>query len=505
MELSEGEKHGGLFAIDGKDRLGELVLAGRQTDLYIHDSDDVFRPNGISDRCILGILHDRTRVSLHQCNASPMSGSAKRGNEHYSFTNIFPHFVLHGSRHLRPAEREVRRANFTVDDASTIFYDFDAFGHAFRPRRHIRAITRSDGRRIDRAIPVGSRPEIAYFTGRMEIFSAKTALGKVSATDRLTRNWGGPEGVSIRSTITLSIEFAEPAVFEETIEAVSTLLQFLEIVAGRRQNLSQLIVEVGSPRKRDFLQVYWSLPPKREDNYALRAPHPSDLPLSGAKDPELFGRVLTGWLLRHTEWRDARGRFANSFAQQNSYSVDRLIGSANMFDLLPADAVPTDVPLSPEAQSARDQARELFKALPDTPQRNSVLGALGRMGQASLRDKIKHRARPVLKDIDSRLPGALEVLALAVDCRNHYVHGSAPRAPYSQNFFATVPFLTDALEFVFAASDLMDASWSLQDFAGQGSTGSHPFGEFLVSYDDRLRELNAVLPAKWRIGQRLQR
>ncbi|MCH8913448.1 MAG: hypothetical protein IIA33_07755 [Planctomycetes bacterium] len=56
-----------------------------------------------------------------------------------------------------------------------------------------------------------------------------------------------------------------------------------------------------------------------------------------------------------------------------------------MVDILPSSAIPPDVMLSAELDSAREQARTMFRTLPPSDERNSVLGALGRLGKNSLK------------------------------------------------------------------------------------------------------------------------
>jgi len=84
------------------------------------------------------------------------------------------------------------------------------------------------------------------------------------------------------------------------------------------------------------------------------------------------------------------------------------------------------------------------------------------------------------------------VLNEAVDCRNHYVHGSTPKFDYTQNF-DMVCFFTDTLEFVFAASELIEAGWNIRIFTETPTTMSHPFGAYRVNYDRHLQALKGLL------------
>ena len=94
--------------------------------------------------------------------------------------------------------------------------------------------------------------------------------------------------------------------------------------------------------------------------------------------------MLGRWLAVDHDRADARVQFSDGFSNGNQYDVRRLVSSANMFDILPASAVPNDVELSDELQKAKAEARRIFKDLPRSAERDSVLGALGRLGKASL-------------------------------------------------------------------------------------------------------------------------
>jgi hypothetical protein len=185
-------------------------------------------------------------------------------------------------------------------------------------------------------------------------------------------------------------------------------------------------------------------------------------------------------------------RFDNSFAGQRRYTIDRLVGSANMFDILPSSAVPPEVELSVELRAARAACRYIFLALPTSPERDSVLSALGRVGKSNLKQKIRFRAQRLVDAMGDRFPDLLRVTDEAVNCRNHYVHGTEPCFNYNENFSAVV-FLTETLEFVFAASDLIEAGWDAKVWAEGLTSMSHRFAAYRVNYRERLRGLVALL------------
>jgi hypothetical protein len=242
-----------------------------------------------------------------------------------------------------------------------------------------------------------------------------------------------------------------------------------------------------------LLNVYWSMPPKRDASREWDPkPQPGDVLISPIEQPQEFSQVLTNWLARGDEWRQARLQFAGSFAEQKHYDINRLIACANMFDILPNSAVPTDVELSKELAAAKEMAQSTFRSLPRCPERDSVLNALGRVGKSNLKQKIRYRARHIISAVEPVFPDLPTVTDEAVNCRNYYVHGSKPRFDYSRNFDA-VTFFIDALEFVFAASDLIEAGWNVETWSKRLTTMSHPFARFKVSYAARLKMLRVLL------------
>jgi hypothetical protein len=416
--------------------------------------------------------------------------SAKLGKKGYYSATIFPHYILHGDHQITHDEKTITKVNFEMDDASVLFYDFDAFGRLIDARPFIEQIVHAN--RLEREIPIGPDPQILYFTGKCEIFSADTVLGRISASHNPTHPLGSPNGIHLKNTIFTTIVFKEACTFDETIVQTLTLLRYLEVLVGRPQNLLRLHLRVKSDDERsNILKVYWSMPPKRNLSNNERRPHFADVLVSAVKQPDIFARILSNWLDRNQAWQDARLRFSNSFAQRE-YSIDRLIGSANMFDILPSSAFLPDVPLSEELESAKERCKNIFKELPKSPERDSVLSALGRIGKSTLKNKIRYRGQFLIDRVGERFPDLFTVIDEAVNCRNHYVHGSKPSFDYN-NEFDIVVFFINTLEFVFAATDLIEAEWDIRAWSNSSTSMSHPFAQYRVSYAKNLRKLQSLL------------
>lgn len=345
-----------------------------------------------------------------------------------------------------------------------------------------------------RTIEIGAHPRIYYFTGKHDIFVAETVLGTVSATHCTSSTFPGPGGIHLQDTIHLNIAFDTKRTVEGAITGVIDTLRFLEIIAGRPQNVVELKFSLDAPSREraTTLDAYWCLRPQRHGDDESRKPHSADLPLQAGIHPEAFAGVLTRWLERNGGWRVARARYATAAAYQSRYGTDRLIGAANMFDIMPAAACPTVVPLSPDLAKARDGARAAFRALSPSPERDSVLNALGRIGKPTLKRKIRSRVQLITDRVGTQFPELELVTDQAVDCRNFFVHGTQGKFDYDAHFDQFC-FFTNTLEFVFAAADLIDAGWDIAEWVKEGTTMSHPFARYRVSYAERLAELKELL------------
>lgn len=488
MQNYEGFKKAGNFTLaNGMEVQGELSLKGGATTLDLY-SGTLFDADTCSD--IFGLLYDRSKVSLIECiSKSKMSGIGE-GGEYHTYS-VFPHFVIFGKQYIRSSDRIIRELNFTVDDASTLFYDFDTFGSVINAKPHMERIAEAKGGGTK--IEIGEYPHLFYYTGRHEIFTVDTILGKVFASNVISYRSPGSEGIHVENTIKLNIAFNSDKTIKEAIRSVLDILMFLSVIAGRPQNLSHLcFLPFRTEGYPEGFDVYWCIPPHRNNDDESRKPHHFDIPIRVALNRNEFTNVLKNWLERHDEWRDARARFSMASAYQNMYNIDRMVGAANMFDILPSSAFSESVALSPDLCQARDNARKTFQALPVSQERDGVLGALGRIGKATLKRKVQSRAKLITYRIGNLFPELDMVVDQAIDCRNYYVHGSTAKIDYSKHF-DQVQFFTDTLEFIFAASDLLQSGWNITAWAKEGSALSHPFAQYRFNYARQLSELKKLL------------
>jgi hypothetical protein len=470
----------------GKCAGGDLSLNGANTSLKLHSRE--FLPPVEKGSCIRGTAYSGECLTLIDCYSAGTSHRTLNGVPAQYHVDVFPHFVAIGNCHVEPDQRCVTGIHFTTTDLTSIFHDIDAFGSVLASKAIIDTVLQEE--RQHRSVEAGEYPVILYFTGKDCIAQVPTALGKISVHHRPRYQLRGPRGVSMKDRIVVSIETDSPVNFSEAVSNMYDLSCFLSMAAGRTQGIDHIQITTnecvgGFPR---VCAVYPSFQWKVSGTGERNKPDFRDVPLDPINDRAEFDRVLTDWIGRHSTWRVARLRYLECLRKANKYGAERLVAAANMFDILPSNSVPMSNTLSDEIAATRDECVDLFRRHPPGIERNSALSSLGRLGQPSLPKKVAWRASIVELKLGSKFPDLQLVVTIAVKCRNFFVHGDSDDIDFLK-MEPLVPFLTDALEFVFAASDFIDAGWNPTQWSSAGHGWGHTFARFYWQYDSALEEL----------------
>lgn len=488
---------------------GHLTIAGKDTLLKLLNSqpfentDEEFRDHH-------GLLNNGSKASLLECVR--MGSTNYRWDERAQHeTSLFPHYVLIGESFIKSGEARIQAIHYHFENVNCLVNGYKMFGTIRPEREEFRKLLETDYKRrekiaqkhdwgIQRFEPeIGDHPILLYFSGLWEIVKCSAQIGSVTLTNRTSHAMGSSKGVGIDNEITVSLEFVVPATVAKAFASLSTLHSFFELCLGRRQRYLWIEAELVREEKVETddqiasrLEVYWSYCNEQVSGETGPTQY-GDVLLDPGAQKEEFAKVLSGWLDSASSMGDARSRCASTF-HSGSYGVDRIVGAANMFDLLPDTHIPSKITPDKQTRDAVKESRKRFKALPDSFARQSMLSALGRVGTASLRDKICHRA-DILTMADSERFAELHLpCSQAVLSRNHFVHGSEAGFNYREEFTAFA-FLTDTLEFVFAASDLIELGWDYNSWREKGSSLSHSFGSYVVNYEENLRMLKKLLHA----------
>ena len=488
----------GRFTVaDGTTVYGTLSLCGPNTNLTLWGATAEI--NDSATETITGILEDQTKVTLLRC--IQVSRKEALGESSYSFSyEVFPHEVILGTRHLSADDAAISAVSFTVDDVA-VFYPQSAgvFGVFIPKPEQLSALISSRNGKGKPSPKIGKSPHIAYYTDADggEIFSVVTIIGEISARNHVSFSMGGSDGADMKNRICFLVRFDTPVTFKELHLRLGRILQFLDLVIGRPQNLLDIKAYVGGDEPLQSLDVHFTMQPSYERSPRSHQLLASDILISTLEGPESICLVMSAWLdrNRNRSWELARWAFFTCWRRGRSFMPDRLATAANAFDFLPTDQFPRK-PIENELNPLLEEFRESVKNLPQSTQRQAVLNAIGQFNVPRLKEKIQHRAKTVTTVIGEKLPEIDDVIGAAVDCRNLFVHGPSHKQERDKKIERIARhsnvFLTNTLEFIFGVADLVDAGWDLLGWSQKDRGFGHPFREYLRSYPTELAELKSV-------------
>ena len=508
MNELDKSRHTGIFQISpDREMPGILSLNGLCSSLHVWDKKPIEQDTYSKD--LTGVLHNQrkftevlhnptklkeilhspTKVSLIDCKTTS-SGSIDMQGDIAHFYDIFPNYVIFGEEYISNVDEKIIETCFLLDDATDIFCDTSIFGLVCNPHLAMKQIIDSKNSQPD--VSMGENPLVAYYTGKSEIFSSNTELGTISAFHAPSYSRGGPEGIKIDNKIYTQIKFYGAITFRTVIDRLCKVMSFFALIVGRPQNLLEFKILTRLGKNHQPLRVYGSgfLNFQRLDDEGKL--YPEGILMDAVHDPNGFSAVLKAWLERENDWGNSRGIFFQFSDKQQLYIVPRLINAANMFELMPEEAFPESEKLTSNLVDAKKKAKRIFKKLPQSAERDSVLNALGRVGQLTLKRKIHSRVSLLSGKIEERLPKLSLVTDEAVNCRNYYVHGGSSRINYDKELW-TLVFFTQSLEFVFTTTDLIEAGWDIAAWCESENSKKHPFGEYIESYSWNLENLKSLL------------
>lgn len=498
------EQYNGIFLSTDSQFAGLLKIAGADSILKLVGKSHWAHPEtGSSD--IHGVLSDGNKVSLLDC---VLQGENRyRFDENSQFESVFfPHYAVVGERFITSDEPIIKAIHYHFENVDHLLSGRETF-QSIRPEiAEVHQILERDHKRKEKIAEkygwgrrpfkpqVGENPHLLYFSGLWEIVASNAKIGKISLTNRSSHTAGSASGIGINNEVTANIEFTEPKTLDEATDALRSLHGLFELSLGHRQRFNWIELELTHcsqehvPGGSQTASLYWSLCNDRVAGD--QSPSLNDILLCPDRNPEEFATVATGWMDSAEAMGDPRVRFATAFF--GSYSVNRIVGAANMFDLLPESHAPKTKETDASLKEAVTQCRKIFAGLPDSFAKQSVLSTFGRIGKASLRDKIHHRADKIIKVAGDNFPELYLPCNHAVLCRNHYVHGSSGSFDY-QKHFPEFAFIIDTLEFVFAASDLLDLGWDMKRWMSQDTSMTHSFGAFVINYPQNIARLKKLV------------
>lgn len=486
------ENYLGKYSISNDSVVGKLKLRGASTVLRLYSGDEVLPFQDADVQVIRGYAYSSECLTLVDCCFHGEGRNIREDGSETSWLDTFPHYVVVGGSFIDPDECEICSIRFTVTDAGVLFNDSKAFGHVIDSKSVIDAVL--EGARGYREVETGEHPYVFYYTGKQEIVEVVTDLGRVSVTHRPDFSPGTTAGISVGNRIVVSIEPLKPIAFDDAVERMYTVATFFSIAAGRAQGIDniEILKTTDVDKESRALAVHPSFKWKVKGKDEGFKPHVGDLPLDPVSRPTEFDKVLSNWVSRHAGWRTARSRYLECIRRANKFGVDRLVAAANMFDILPLDVDSADSAVSTELSAAVAETKSLFRKLPKSAERNSVLDALGRLGKPSLPKKVYARVKIVDEQLAWAFPDLHMAAIVAIKYRNYFVHGSSSDLDI-ERLEHFLPFLTNLLEFIFSVSDFIEAGWDALSWSKSEFGSGHSFSRFRREYLPALSELKAAI------------
>lgn len=442
--------HRGTFDLSGKRVPGILTLKGRRSTLDLWN-DEFFHVFGGT---LHGTTSDTKTVSVFDCLEShPTSTSGKRHSGFRGSVRFGLVTVGHGE-HLEADDEAVVAVEFSFEELEWLSRTGVDGPYSYIPDPDPALIESLRQHKPDYMPDVGDGAMLAYFGGETTVLSeTRTEIGTVSIDRGLNVQVGG--GVSFTDMASVVIEFDTPLTVHEASDRMNAVRHFFGLAIGYLPVVKRAKIATSRRRESDGRQY-----PCFQSDLHCPGERPGSkerlghrlLDCNGQPRKDELGTVLTNWFTRNAnqERRDANWRFFDCFLEGRHVPINRTIAAANMFDLLPES---------------------------DWPHAK----------MKNLKRKIRHKAESVQQVIGaSRLARLEEVVDHAVDCRNHYIHGTPAKLDY--NRVHVKAFLTDTLEFVYGIAELIECGWNAQRLAGL-QPGDHPFASYLNAYELQLSRI----------------
>jgi ApeA N-terminal domain 1 len=464
------------FRIQGRRMSGLVRLKGSESRLELYSDQPIHIP-APQMRTIRGLARTGERITVCDAVGAEIGGGRSYYDRTQYFADLFAHFVAVGPRHLDTDRRVISEIHFTTTEATSLFYDHGAFGIAKvkNVRRLMPAWARKDRREIRSS-------QLFYYADRGPIFAVKTRAIEFEAFNGISYRMPSPRGISLTNELRIALKFKRPVKLSDAIKAIFEFRAFCEIVSHSKHCIRNIMVRHTRAEERESLiRLY----PADEEAPGDDQTDFRDNLVSAGMNRKEFEQVLGTWMERQQSHVDARLRIVQGIRQGRLYTVDRLVGAANAFDLLPGalyakPKVPADV-----RKILADLTSKAKTLKP--PYRDQILSNLNRVKSLTLRQKIESRFRSLPLSLRKRLPEMEFLIDHCVRIRNYYVHGSKPKLPLA----AIRDFLflfTDTLEFIFATSELAECGWNVNRWM-KWPGGRAKFKDYLRSYERALNDV----------------
>lgn len=492
--MSQPEKMFCCFTLNGNQYLSELLLDAENTSLILHSRHQI--PYDPEPHSLFGESLDYKKISLFECVGDSPEPEGTHPKVAFK-RSTFPHYAIIGQRHINEEDKIFESVSFCADDLGLIFSTSGTFGAVRPDPLELQSLLAKSV--PSKNVAVGANPTIFYFAGSQDSVEVDISTGLFSVTLEFEAKISDHAGIDCPSSTIATLKFIAPKSLSEVLDDVVAVLLFFTVIAGRYQGVDKINVEVvtsgldvaqANPEK---ATLHWSYAPVSSKHAVSNS---RDIPITPQVDRDEFYSVFYRWMQRHDSWLPARLRIINWQKNGRQYDENRLVAAANAFDILPDATFPEVGELSAATLEARRQCKIIIRSLEPGPEKEQASNTLSFWGGRSLKIKVLSRSRIVHDSFGDYFAELDSILTIAISARNYFVHGTN-KFGY-EHYDHLISLLTDALEFVFVASDLIECGWDAKRWAATRPGFSHPLAAFYRSYHS---QVSGFLSAKEKAEQ----
>ncbi len=399
---------------------------------------------------IYGKTNKGETISLINCLGN-MTNHHRDNSSSYE-SEIYSHIMILGAENLYPEEKNIKSISFEVANPLKLLRNFNSFGYVNFPGQEL--IESLNNQENTPEFKASNNPIIAYFDGEFEIFRQETRLGTISARNLVSGGmFGNAEGVEIKNKVVVKIDFHEEVDLQEAFKKGNLVSKFLRFIGGQGLYFEEIKLL------------------KSNDNEGFCVHHDShDWGSESANDhysdtivdlsSKVFCSVLKSWFDKEDR-ETVRNSFYSSYFR-DTYSPNRLITAANMFDIFPCESDQLKKQVTPEAELLLNELKIKIKSdfKENIHIKDSLLQSIGFLKRRNLKDRVLERAQIVRDQLGDGIVNDLDVaIKYGIKCRNYFVHGSEDRKLSPENCFEFQCLFINTFEYIYAMSELLDCGW----------------------------------------------
>ena len=445
------------FKIENNNNISGVLATGSDSKKFSCWSSEFFHIEDHSN--IYGKTNENKYISLLNCLGGSGASSYMSQNERSYSCEVYSHTLVVGKDKVNSETDKFDSISLVVGNPLKLFKHLNSFGYINFPDENL--VESLNTQKYTPKFDTEKHPVIAYFNGDFSIFEQETELGTIKAHNLVTcGSLGGATGVKIENKVVITIDFREGVTIDEAFKRANLVALFLRFIGVKGLFFKDITLKKMEHEHHEFTIYHDSYEWGKEikDSYYSE-------PLIDVTN-DRFPEILKGWFEK-SDRESVRYNFYNTYFR-DSYSSDRLITAANMFDIFPVSEQDTKLSIATDAEelltNLKMHIKSEFSTFPDIKQ--SLLQSIGFLTRKSLKDRVQERLniiKPHLVGHKINTKDLEFIVNIAIKSRNYYVHGSKYKKLSPEKLLKFQGLFIDTFEYIYALSEIVECGWEFTD------------------------------------------